>query len=126
MPLNIVGSTGDQALEEQEALEVPYNTTQTETDNTVDTVLPTVSTPPISIPVEEESEEEEPLYIVEKVLAYRLRPDGQKEYLLKWRGYPDEENSWEPYNNLNETLQNFVNNNNIDVWQRQASRPRRS
>jgi hypothetical protein len=76
--------------------------------------------------VKEESEEEEPLYIVEKALAYRLRPDGQKEYLLKWRGYSDEENSWEPYNNLNETLQNFVDNNNIDAWQRQAPRPKRS
>jgi alpha-amylase/alpha-mannosidase (GH57 family) len=103
---------------------VPHTTDQPETNNTIAS-LPTVSTPPVSIPLEEESEEEEPLDIVEKVLAYRLRTDGQKEYLLKWRGYPDEDNSWEQYSNLNENLQNFVDNNNIDVWQRKAPRPRR-
>jgi hypothetical protein len=125
IPLNVVGDTGNTKLDEQEALEVPQNPPQTATDNIVDTVLPTVSAPPVSVNLQEEKEEDEPLYIVEKVLAYRVRPDGQKEYLLKWRGYSDEENSWEPYGNLNEVLQDFVNNNTIDVWQRQTSRPRR-
>jgi hypothetical protein len=87
-----------------------------------------VSTQPVSVPFEEESEEEESLYIVKKVLAYSYRSDGQREYLLPWKRYSNYNDSWEPYGNLNQDLQIFVDNNNItiDVWQRQAPRPRRS
>ncbi|KAF7719015.1 Uncharacterized protein PECH_000195 [Penicillium ucsense] len=35
-------------------------------------------------------------YEVEEVLAERMGSDGEKEYLLKWDGYPLERASWEP------------------------------
>lgn len=48
-------------------------------------------------PEPEEEEEEE--YIVEKVVDMRFNK-GKKEFLLKWKGYPDTENTWEPKENL--------------------------
>jgi hypothetical protein len=57
-----------------------------------------------------------PEHIVEKVLAYRVNAKGVKEYLLKWKGYSDSDNSWEPYDNLNTAF--YVDRNPIDVWQR--------
>ncbi|ODM92196.1 Heterochromatin protein 1 [Orchesella cincta] len=36
------------------------------------------------------------VYYVEKILDKRPGVRGKPEYLLKWRGYPDSENTWEP------------------------------
>lgn len=44
----------------------------------------------------EEVEEE---YVVERIIDKRI-VDGQIEYFLKWKGYPESENTWEPRENL--------------------------
>lgn len=44
-------------------------------------------------PMEEE-------YIVEKILDKRTEEDGSVKYLLKWKGYDDADNTWEPVENL--------------------------
>ena len=36
-------------------------------------------------------------YVVEKVVDKRVTPDGTVYYLLKWKGYDDVENTWEPF-----------------------------
>jgi len=38
-------------------------------------------------------------FIVERIVSHRFR-NGRKEYLLAWKGYPEEENTWEPHQNL--------------------------
>ena len=32
-------------------------------------------------------------FIVERIVSHRFR-NGRKEYLLAWKGYPEEENTW--------------------------------
>lgn len=57
--------------------------------------------------VEEDDEEivPEDEFEVETILGKRSKkqPDGKylTEYLVKWRGYPDDQNTWEPWKNIN-------------------------
>lgn len=52
------------------------------------------------------------VYKVDKIVERRRDNHGQWEYLIKWKDYPQEENSWEPGTNLgNETLAKFYKDN---------------
>ena len=59
---------------------------------------------------EKEAEIVEEDYTVEKIVDERIR-DGIHEYFLKWKGYSDLENTWEPAENLDchELLEEFTN-----------------
>ena len=38
----------------------------------------------------------------------RLDSDGEVEYLVKWEGYPDSENTWEPESEISENCQQHI------------------
>ena len=60
--------------------------------------------------IEQESVDEE-IYEVEKVVGKRIH-QGKVEYLLKWKGYSSNDNTWEPEDSLDcsELLQEYEKN----------------
>jgi hypothetical protein len=49
-------------------------------------------------------------YEIERIMRSRIRADGRKEYLIRWKGYDRSEDTWEPASGLTmakEALQDF-------------------
>lgn len=59
------------------------------------------------------SEDSEPEYYVERILAERVR-DGRTSYLVKWSGYPDNQCTWEP-------AIHFLSPDTLEEWGKQLS-----
>ncbi|KAK6052930.1 chromo' (CHRromatin Organization MOdifier) domain protein, partial [Cooperia oncophora] len=49
---------------------------------------------------EEDEDSGDDVYVVEAVINKRKAKDGKIEYLLKWQGFPLEESTWEPEENV--------------------------
>ncbi|CAG8749242.1 16475_t:CDS:2, partial [Dentiscutata heterogama] len=55
-------------------------------------------------------------YVVEKVVDHRF-VNGQLQYYLKWKDYPDEENTWEDESDI------FATNLVEEYWAKKGGRP---
>ena len=56
-------------------------------------------------------------YIVEEIVGKKIK-NGQEFYFVKWKGYPEEENTWEPRSHFNDIsiindFENKIKNLNI-------------
>ncbi|KAK5975172.1 Heterochromatin protein 1 [Trichostrongylus colubriformis] len=66
------------------------------------------------------------VYVVEAVINKRKAKDGKVEYLLKWQGFPLEESTWEPEENVacHELIAEFERKRNKKEPQASASEKR--
>lgn len=71
----------------------------------------------------ESSSDEEDFYEVEKVISKRTRA-GKQEFLVKWKNYPDSDNSYVPYEQLNPTLREYVDTEQIPMDNTKQKRKR--
>ena len=63
--------------------------------------LPIPPTPPLTNPPNGEEDADGEEFVVEKVKRKKIGNGGQELYLIKWAGYSDSENTWEPREYLN-------------------------
>ena len=64
---------------------------------------------PTPLPVDLEEQE----WFIERIVTSRIRK-GQVEYLPSWNGYGPNDNTWEPYENLNDSAEDTVREYHLD------------
>jgi hypothetical protein len=64
---------------------------------------------------DEESQEDTEEYLVEDVLKGRKLKNGKLEYLIRWKGYGEEHDSWEPEVNLNDFTRSYLKTHPVEI-----------
>jgi hypothetical protein len=55
-------------------------------------------------------------YEVDHIMGQRIR-DGKEEYYIHWKGYPAEDDTWEPKQNLNKAA--------LNAWEKEEEKRKR-
>jgi hypothetical protein len=79
------------------------------TENTIDSDINTEESN------DEESQEDTEEYLVEDVLKGRKLKNGKLEYLIRWKGYGEEFDSWEPEENLNDFTRSCLKTHPVEI-----------
>ena len=64
-------------------------------------------------PVVDENQDD--VFVVNKIIKARYNKEGNKEFLIDWKGYPASERTYEPLENLNDAAKEYVETHNIPV-----------
>ena len=96
----------------------PANIENHSTQEAVDSVTPSnIIDVPDSVATEVRPSQKDKIYEVNDIIHYKCNKDGHKEYLVDWKGYPATERTYEPYDDLNECLKKYVDENDIPLLQ---------
>jgi hypothetical protein len=55
------------------------------------------------------------VYEVEKVIKGRYKKNGSVEYLVHWKGYSEKDRTWEPVDNLNQAILDYIGTNPVPM-----------
>jgi hypothetical protein len=55
------------------------------------------------------------VFEVEKVIKGRYRKNGSIEYLVHWKGYSEKDRTWEPVDNLNQAILDYIRKNPVPM-----------
>ena len=54
-----------------------------------------------------QEDEEAPLYTIDRIIDHKRTMDGKK-YLVRWKGYDEDKDTWEPADNIEEDAPGLV------------------
>jgi ribosomal protein L21E len=63
----------------------------------------------------DKNDDEQVEYLVEQVLKGRKLRGAKMEYLIRWKGYGPEHDTWEPETHLNDFLKAYIKENPIEI-----------